>query len=549
MVFHRPGRAGDLPPLPDLWARAALLAALPPRPTYTADGEGVIRFDDGAGSRCELVPVAGGRAVLTGTERHCDEHIHTGVDPLDGAPGWLPWTRLADHEIDRPPGLAYWWDGSAWNRIDYDDRVEDDGLSRLVGHLADDASVRTWIAAGLDVPADLAPELDSLVTDLLARARSARLTREEVDRALALYARCPGYRGNTDAPAALAAAARLGLTPGVTPPALPAGTAAPVRTRLLGDYEEMVSLWLGDDLRRRAEIPGRPAPGPSPALDALAAWTRAQAPGGTAVLLHERIGRTWGFAGSGPEPLYRRSPHTEPMSLLDDLHGTESHPEHGGWCFLRLEVAPTGATALRAYDHWPSWFPADGHGWEPTAVQAAGSTFLRDLGERAPEWRHPLDGRRRTYELPDGPDTVPGAPWVPLAPGEREDLESRVAAAFAEGAGGARVRGFAAMLGGRTGVHAVAEEAAGGTRRLTVPAAVRTPLERLRRGMYEPGTGTWFRADVTVEPDGTHTFSYDRDSEPDFGHGTDRRYHVLDFRCFPRAPEHVPDWWRDRLGL
>lgn len=545
MAFHRPGRAGDLPPLPDLWARAALLAALSPRPLHTADEHGVIRFDDRGGSRCELVPVAGGRAVLTGTERSCDEHLYMGVDPLAGAPDWLPWTWLADDEADRPPGLAYWWDGSAWGRIAYDDRVADDGLSRLVEGLADDAAVREGIADALGAPGDLAPELDALVADLLARARTAELTGEAVDRALSLYARCPGYRGGLDARTVLSTAARLGLTPGSTPPALSAGSAAPVRPRLLADFEAMAALWAGDDLRRRTEIPGRPDPGPSPALDALVSWVRANAPGGTAVLLHERIGRNWGFAGSGPEPLARRSPLAEPMSLLNALYEAELHPEHGGWCFLRLEVAPARVGVLRAYDHWPSWFPADGHGWEPESARAAGSTFAADLERRAPAWRHPLDGRRRDRDLPDGPDTAPGGAWLPLAPGEREALEAQVAAAFAAGAEGARVRGFAVMLGGRVGVHA----AAGDTRGLTVPASVSAPLGRLRRGMYEPGTGTWFRADVTVEPDGTHAFSYDHDSEPDFGRRTSDGYHVLDFRCFPRAAEHVPDWWRRRLGL
>ncbi|MFE6307523.1 hypothetical protein [Nocardiopsis sp. NPDC057823] len=544
MAFHRPGRAGDLPPLPDLWARAALLAALSPGTRYTADEDGVIRFDDHGGSRWELVPVAGGRAVLTGTERSCDEHLYMGVDPLDGAPDWLPWAWLADNEAERPPGLAYWWDGAAWDRAAYDDRVEDDGLSRLLGDLADDAAVRERIAAGLELPAGPAPEPDALVADLSSRARTAGITGEVVERALALYARCPGYRGGLDAPTALATAARLGLTPGSTPPALPAGSAAPVRTRLLEDFEAMVSLRLGDDLRRCAEIPGRPAPGPSPALDALVAWTRANAPGGTAVLLHERIGRNWGFAESGPEPLARRSPLTEPMTLLNALYEAELHPEHGGWCFLRLEVAPTGADVLRAYDHWPSWFPADGRGWEPASAQAAGSTFLRDRERRAPAWRHPLDGRRRRHDLPDGLETAPGGAWLPLAPGEREALEAQVAAAFAEGAAGAGVRGFAVLLGGRVGVHAVA----GGAHRLTVPARVSAPLARLRRGMYEPGTGTWFRADVTVEPDGTYSFSYDRDSEPGFGRRTHDGHYVLDFRCFPRAFEHIPDWWRRRLG-
>ena len=157
-------------------------------------------------------------------------------------------------------------------------------------------------------------------------------------------------------------------------------------------------------------------------------------------------------------------------------------------------------------------FPADGHGWEPESVLSAGSTFTRRSGTAgtglaSPPWR-PAPGPRPARRF----GHRPGWCAAPLSPGEQEDLEAPVAAAFTAGVEG--------------------------THRLTVPAGVSALLGRLRCGMCEPGTGTWFRADVTVEPDGTHAFPCDHDMEPDFGRSTRGERHPGLSLLSPSARTH-----------
>ncbi|NKZ00444.1 hypothetical protein [Nocardiopsis alborubida] len=48
----------------------------------------------------------------------------------------MPWTWFTALENDREQGFAYWWDGTAWDRIDYPDLIDDDGLGLLLPHLS-----------------------------------------------------------------------------------------------------------------------------------------------------------------------------------------------------------------------------------------------------------------------------------------------------------------------------------------------------------------------------------------------------------------------------
>ncbi|MFB4301418.1 hypothetical protein [Actinomadura sp. NTSP31] len=82
------------------------------------------------------------------------------------------------------------------------------------------------------------------------------------------------------------------------------------------------------------------------------------------------------------------------------------------------------------------------------------------------------------------------------------------------------------------------------------PAALGELFGRLRAGMYQPGTGTWFTAVFTLDFPFSYGIRYDYQGEPDFrGAPVPESAYEEERRLFPRDGEHTPPWLAPAQGL
>ncbi|URM98235.1 hypothetical protein LUW76_29900 [Actinomadura madurae] len=85
------------------------------------------------------------------------------------------------------------------------------------------------------------------------------------------------------------------------------------------------------------------------------------------------------------------------------------------------------------------------------------------------------------------------------------------------------------------------------TRGWVIPPEVWRLFMQLRKGMYSEGAGSWVGFEYIVDPPGTFTVSYNRDTEPSFEDAPTAEDFALENRWFPRSEDTMPDWFR--LGL
>ncbi|QRP46088.1 TNT domain-containing protein [Amycolatopsis sp. FDAARGOS 1241] len=74
-------------------------------------------------------------------------------------------------------------------------------------------------------------------------------------------------------------------------------------------------------------------------------------------------------------------------------------------------------------------------------------------------------------------------------------------------------------------------------------------FEALRAGMYRQGRGTWLQARFVLAPDGTFDFDFYVDGDPQWSAPAEPDAYRDELETFPREDEHIPDWWRLRVGL
>ncbi|MFI5607717.1 TNT domain-containing protein [Amycolatopsis sp. NPDC051903] len=74
-------------------------------------------------------------------------------------------------------------------------------------------------------------------------------------------------------------------------------------------------------------------------------------------------------------------------------------------------------------------------------------------------------------------------------------------------------------------------------------------FEALRAGMYRQGRGTWLQARFVLAPDGTFDFDFYVDGDPQWSTPAEADAYRDELETFPRDDEHIPDWWRLRVGL
>lgn len=240
MQFHTPGRPEDLPSFDILWARAAALAALEAGGSENQHSyaDAVVHHDDAGGNEWRLARLQDGRGVLVGADHECDEHVDIeGYDPYAG-PAWLPWTWFTALENNREQGFAYWWDGTVWDRIDYPDLIDNDGLDLLLTHLstAKEATGRVLDFLDLYSSTDEWEEGSALVHRVLELAEQGTGTAEEwhlaLDAVLVFAARQDSQYLDSeddkfDVAAALAVARATGLVKGDEAEVKPAGNGRP----------------------------------------------------------------------------------------------------------------------------------------------------------------------------------------------------------------------------------------------------------------------------------------------------------------------------------
>ncbi|MEU4566786.1 hypothetical protein [Micromonospora sp. NPDC023956] len=398
----------DLPPPDLLWNRWALFAsaltALGVDDVYWCAADGA-HHDDHGGNRSRLVLVDGGRAVLFGYDHEYSDTV-TATPPIDllaGAPAWLPWPELLRWQADDELGYAYWYDDGAWSRVPYPDDLPD-GLAATAGSVLGSEQARLelvdvvfeWGRHDRDDPTER-DDVAGSAAQLLAAAEARALDAEAL---AGLLGRLPAHA--VDLTAALAVADAAGITPGRTPPAVPAGTTVPdrrVRTLSVDGHEDLVRAAMREEPERQ-----RPEPARCPELDALVEWVRAQAPAGDGrcTLLVAATDTSLGTQ-RGPQPPRALTGETdwqgfrELSGLTRALRTAETHPEGGRWFFLRLTTTPQGYAVERRYDSWPQWYPSPRY-----------DLHLGDL-------RAELDRRTPGYHPSWAPLLAPGTAWREVA--------------------------------------------------------------------------------------------------------------------------------------
>ncbi|MGW1376636.1 hypothetical protein ACWD6P_20535 [Streptomyces sp. NPDC002446] len=217
--MHRPSVPGDLDRPERLWARAATLAvvaaAMDDGDEFSWGGQGLQCWNAGGSYWWRLKLWPGGRALLCGQDAD-GSHTHSAgrqIDFLAGGPEWLPWERLREDAEGNLLGFVYWWQGGAWARAPYPERLPDDGLETAMSWVAPgDAAVGEIVedlVALTETERDAAPAVQAFLAAAEARTVGAG------DIAALLDAVCDKDSWYEVRPeAALAFAAELGLTAG-----------------------------------------------------------------------------------------------------------------------------------------------------------------------------------------------------------------------------------------------------------------------------------------------------------------------------------------------
>jgi hypothetical protein len=81
------------------------------------------------------------------------------------------------------------------------------------------------------------------------------------------------------------------------------------------------------------------------------------------------------------------------------------------------------------------------------------------------------------------------------------------------------------------------------------PGELTELFAELRAGMYTEDRGTWLQARFTLTPDGAFDFDFALDDHPVWTDAPEPAAYPAELAAFPRADEHIPDWWRLRAQL
>ncbi|WP_410608982.1 TNT domain-containing protein [Amycolatopsis sp. lyj-109] len=82
-----------------------------------------------------------------------------------------------------------------------------------------------------------------------------------------------------------------------------------------------------------------------------------------------------------------------------------------------------------------------------------------------------------------------------------------------------------------------------------IPDELADIFTALRAGMYTEGRGTWLQARFALNADGSFDFDFALDDDPVWTDPPEPAAYPEELATFPRADEHIPDWWRLRAQL
>ncbi len=80
------------------------------------------------------------------------------------------------------------------------------------------------------------------------------------------------------------------------------------------------------------------------------------------------------------------------------------------------------------------------------------------------------------------------------------------------------------------------------------PRELNVVLAKLRTLTYRPGRGAWFSARVSLNPPAAIFYNYNYDHEPRLTPPMSAADYAEDLKMFPREPEHIPGWLREKLA-
>ncbi len=348
----------DLPAPGLLWTRWAVLSAamtgIDRGEPWSIDERGA-RHDDPDTGWARFALLDGRRAVLYGAHRdhHAKVSTDPAVDPLTGAPDWLPWADLTPLAESDQLGFVIWHDNGRWSRVRYQHRAED-GLTEVIAPLLTEERTAA-VLRGLAVTTDRRGARE-IAADLLHAAVRGEVGAGSLGALL----------GDTaDIEAALATAHRGGITPGTRPPRIPPGQRPPMRRiRRISQGEHDRLVWAA--MHSSSEL-RRPSPPDTDELGTLVRWLQERAPGGDGRCSLLVYADATSFSSQPGEHPPADRPGEERYAafrrlteLVRTLRRAESDPRYGRWLFLRIETTATGYEIDRAYDSWPSWWHDDG---------------------------------------------------------------------------------------------------------------------------------------------------------------------------------------------
>lgn len=105
----------------------------------------------------------------------------------------------------------------------------------------------------------------------------------------------------------------------------------------------------------------------------------------------------------------------------------------------------------------------------------------------------------------------------------------------------------ARMIGTHSESTTGVKMADGSVQRWPFPQEVWRKFQQLRKGMYSEGLGSWIEFEYIVDPPGRFSIQYNRDQEPQFRQVPANRDFATENQWFPRADEHMPEWFRSGL--
>ena len=84
---------------------------------------------------------------------------------------------------------------------------------------------------------------------------------------------------------------------------------------------------------------------------------------------------------------------------------------------------------------------------------------------------------------------------------------------------------------------------------IPISAELQAAVLDLRRGMYAPSIGAWLSARITADPPMQLQLNLNYNDDPLWTTPPPAQAYHHDLRAYPRPPELVLDWLRERLAL